>query len=253
VKRVGETLKVLGLPTRMLHAQMQQKARLASLESLKGTNSRSIVVCTDVAARGLDLPRVASVVHYDVARAIDTYVHRAGRTARGMGENAKGWSVSLVSSSEEKKHESICQAVKGPGKRCFDMAPMDSRLLINAQERVNLASKIVSCEDVESKTSKSNKWFIDAAEEAGLDLDEDLLDEGLLGGSLKERQRFHEAKRARQALKALLAKPMRTQAFGKFLSNAGLAEAIRVENEVKPFIVRASQSRAKKSKRKASK
>jgi ATP-dependent RNA helicase DDX24/MAK5 len=103
VKRVAETLKTLGLPTRTLHAQMEQKGRIASIESLNGKNNRSVVVCTDVAARGLDIPNVASVVHYDVPRAIDTFIHRAGRTARGLGENAVGWSVSLVSAAEEKK------------------------------------------------------------------------------------------------------------------------------------------------------
>ena len=77
-------------------AQMQQKARLASLESFNNSNSRSVVVATDVAARGLDIPSVASIVQYDVARSIDTFVHRAGRTARVIGENAIGWSVSLV-------------------------------------------------------------------------------------------------------------------------------------------------------------
>jgi superfamily II DNA/RNA helicase len=39
------------------------------------------VVATDVAARGLDIPSVATVVHYDVARQVDTFIHRAGRTA----------------------------------------------------------------------------------------------------------------------------------------------------------------------------
>jgi superfamily II DNA/RNA helicase len=39
------------------------------------------VIATDVASRGLDIPTVATVVHYDVARAVDTFVHRAGRTA----------------------------------------------------------------------------------------------------------------------------------------------------------------------------
>lgn len=50
------------------------------MESLR-SGARAIVVSTDVAARGLDIPNVATVVHYDVARAVDTFIHRAGRTA----------------------------------------------------------------------------------------------------------------------------------------------------------------------------
>lgn len=249
VKRVGETLKVLGLPVKMLHAQMQQKARLGSLESLSRQNTRAIVVATDVAARGLDIPSVASVVHYDVARAVDTFVHRAGRTARGMGENAIGWSVSLVAAPEEKKHKTICRAVQGNVSNSFDTAPMDSRLLSIAQARTNLASKIVACEDAESKTNKKNQWFRDASKDAGLDLDEDLLEEGQMGGSKKDRQQYIEAKRARQDLKVLLAKPMRKQAFGKFLSNAGLMDSIKSENEVKPHVVRKIKKVQKKKKK----
>ena len=41
----------------------------------------TIVVCTDVAARGLDIESVANVIHYDTARTVDAFVHRAGRTA----------------------------------------------------------------------------------------------------------------------------------------------------------------------------
>jgi len=58
-----------------------QKSRLSALESLKSSNSRSVVVASDVAARGLDISQIATVVHYDVARTVDTFVHRAGRTA----------------------------------------------------------------------------------------------------------------------------------------------------------------------------
>ena len=51
------------------------------MESLRELKSRCIVVATDVAARGLDIPSVSTVIHYDVARAVDTFIHRAGRTA----------------------------------------------------------------------------------------------------------------------------------------------------------------------------
>lgn len=60
---------------------VSQKARFKAVESLREPKSRAIVVATDVAARGLDIPSVATVVHYDVARQVDTFIHRAGRTA----------------------------------------------------------------------------------------------------------------------------------------------------------------------------
>lgn len=58
-----------------------QKSRLGALESLRSSNSRSVVVASDVAARGLDITSVTTVIHYDTARAVDTFIHRAGRTA----------------------------------------------------------------------------------------------------------------------------------------------------------------------------
>lgn len=61
-----------------------QRARFKAVESLnKDTpnGSRAVVIATDLAARGLDIPSVSTIVHYDVARAVDTFVHRAGRTA----------------------------------------------------------------------------------------------------------------------------------------------------------------------------
>ena len=58
-----------------------QRARFKAIESLNNSSSRAVVVCTDVAARGLDIPSVSSVIHYDVARSVDTFVHRSGRTA----------------------------------------------------------------------------------------------------------------------------------------------------------------------------
>lgn len=60
---------------------MSQRARFKAVESLEGSTNRAVVVCTDIAARGLDIPTVSTVVHYDVARSVDTFIHRSGRTA----------------------------------------------------------------------------------------------------------------------------------------------------------------------------
>jgi Helicase conserved C-terminal domain len=58
-----------------------QRARFKAVELLGRSNTRTVVVATDVAARGLDIPSVSSVVHYDTARSVDAFVHRSGRTA----------------------------------------------------------------------------------------------------------------------------------------------------------------------------
>jgi superfamily II DNA/RNA helicase len=60
---------------------LPQRTRLKTVESLRSSKRRIVVVATDVAARGLDISSVATVVHYDAARNVGTFVHRAGRTA----------------------------------------------------------------------------------------------------------------------------------------------------------------------------
>lgn len=134
---------------------------------------------------------------------------------RGVGKGAVGSSVSLVSPAEMKAQERICSALGS--RRLFQDAPMDSRLLTEAQERVHLASKIVACDQVQTKVHKQNQWFADAAEEAGLDLDEDLIEDGLAGGDIRDRQQLHQAQRAKSDLRDLLSQPMTTRRFSKFL------------------------------------
>ena len=48
---------------------------------MKVASNRTVLVATDVAARGLDIPSVSTVIHYDAARNVETFIHRAGRTA----------------------------------------------------------------------------------------------------------------------------------------------------------------------------
>lgn len=60
---------------------MVQKQRLKNLEKFR-EKEKSILIATDVAARGLDIPDVEHVVHYQVPKTAESYVHRSGRTAR---------------------------------------------------------------------------------------------------------------------------------------------------------------------------
>lgn len=133
---------------------------------------------------------------------------------RGVGEAAVGVSLSLIAPGEDKSHSSIVQALEVD----FDDVAMDSSLLSSAQERVNLASKIVETSEIEQKTHKNNLWFKEKAEEAGIEMDEDMLDEGLAGGDKRDQSRLREAQKAKSRLRQLLAEPMQTQRYGKFLS-----------------------------------
>ncbi|KAK7278800.1 hypothetical protein RJT34_23836 [Clitoria ternatea] len=74
-------LCVNGFPATSIHGDRSQQERELALRSFKSGNT-PILVATDVAARGLDIPRVAHVVNFDLPNDIDDYVHRIGRTGR---------------------------------------------------------------------------------------------------------------------------------------------------------------------------
>ena len=164
---------------------------------------------------------------------------------RGMGEKAVGSSMSLISPAEERAHTKILSELNVG----FEAVQLDSRLLTAAQERVNLASKIIKAEDVEGKAKRSNQWFIDSAKEAGLEIDDEVFEDGLAGGNQKDQQQLREAKRAKGLLQRLLAEPMVTQRYGKFLSSNTAAQ----KTEVAPYVVQTKLKQPNKKKRKKNK
>lgn len=85
-------LRLLEHRVTALHSGLNQHERIANLARFRVQAAR-ILVATDVAARGLDIPEVALVVNYDLPRDPDDYIHRVGRTARA---GRVGHSVSLV-------------------------------------------------------------------------------------------------------------------------------------------------------------
>ena len=91
-QRLSILLRKLGLPAIPLHGQLSQSARLGALGKFR-SRSRDILVATDVAARGLDIPAVDLIVNFDLPPDSKTYIHRVGRTARG---GKSGRAISLV-------------------------------------------------------------------------------------------------------------------------------------------------------------
>lgn len=81
VERVATYLREQGFVVSHFHGGMEQRQREDALYRFSN-GSASILVSTDLAARGLDIPNIANIVHYHLPETEDGYVHRVGRTAR---------------------------------------------------------------------------------------------------------------------------------------------------------------------------
>ena len=91
-QRLAILLRSLGFGAIPLHGQLSQSARLGALGRFRA-GSRDILVATDVAARGLDIPSVDIVLNYDLPPDSKTYIHRVGRTARA---GKSGHALSMI-------------------------------------------------------------------------------------------------------------------------------------------------------------
>ena len=80
--RVEQMLRRHGYSVGALHGDMSQSARIETLENFKN-GTTGLMVATDVAARGLDIPNVGAVINYTFPLTIEDYIHRIGRTGRG--------------------------------------------------------------------------------------------------------------------------------------------------------------------------
>ena len=100
---VSHMLHNLGIAACSLHAAKKQRDRHSTLNAFKSTMVK-ILVATDVAARGLDLPDVELVVNYDIPSDPRQYIHRIGRTARF---HATGQAISLVTQYDVGKIKKI--------------------------------------------------------------------------------------------------------------------------------------------------
>ncbi|MHC0036177.1 DEAD/DEAH box helicase [Pseudoneobacillus sp. C159] len=105
---VSEKLKFKEIPVGIIHSDLKKDDRKNALKNLR-TGKIKLLLASDVAARGLDIPDITHVVHVDFAKDITQYVHRSGRTGRF---GADGVVISLVNEREERELKKYCQELK---------------------------------------------------------------------------------------------------------------------------------------------
>ena len=96
IRLLALILSNLGLKAIPINGHMTQSKRLGALNLFK-SGARNILICTDVASRGLDIPTVDVVINYDIPTNSKDYIHRVGRTARA---GRSGVAISLVNQYE---------------------------------------------------------------------------------------------------------------------------------------------------------
>ncbi|XP_030839930.1 probable ATP-dependent RNA helicase DDX47 [Strongylocentrotus purpuratus] len=106
-QRVALLLRNLGLTAIPLHGQLSQSKRLGTLNKFK-SKSRSILIATDVASRGLDIPHVDCVINFDIPTHSKDYIHRVGRTARA---GRAGKAITFVTQYDVELYQRIEQLI----------------------------------------------------------------------------------------------------------------------------------------------
>ncbi|KAG5869008.1 hypothetical protein JTB14_019946 [Gonioctena quinquepunctata] len=108
--RLHVLLGLLGLKVAELHGNLTQPQRLDNLEKFK-TKQVDVLIATDVAARGLDISGVQTVINFIMPATVEHYIHRVGRTARA---GRAGVSVSLAGEKERKIVKEVIKRAKKP-------------------------------------------------------------------------------------------------------------------------------------------
>ncbi|KAF1588535.1 UNVERIFIED_CONTAM: ATP-dependent RNA helicase DDX24, partial [Eudyptes pachyrhynchus] len=201
IKRLSGLLKVLDVMPLTLHACMHQKQRLRNLEQFARLQD-CVLLATDVAARGLDIPKVQHVIHYQVPRTSEIYIHRSGRTARAASE---GLSLMLIGPEDVINFKKIYKTLQKD--EDIPLFPVQSKYMDVVKERIRLARQIEKAEYRNFQACLHNSWIEQAAAALEIELEEEMY-KGGKADQQEERRRQKQMKMLKQELRHLLSQPL---------------------------------------------
>jgi len=127
VATLARSLQRHGFSAGGLHGDMDQKSRMETLDAFK-TDKLLLLVASDVAARGLDIPAVSHVINFDVPTHTEDYIHRIGRTGRA---GRSGISITLAAPADGKYLDAITRLIQ----RDIPLVKLDGVAAEEAAER----------------------------------------------------------------------------------------------------------------------
>merc|ERR1712080_639334 len=160
VKRICLMLRSLGFDAIPLNGQMSQNKRLASLNKFK-SKSRTILIATDVASRGLDIPHVDIVINFDIPTHSKDYIHRVRRTARA---GKSGRSITFVTQYDVELYQRIEQLID----KKLPLHPTVEDEVMLLVERVTEAQRYAKMELRDMQDSKKRNIDLDEEDEGGI-------------------------------------------------------------------------------------
>ncbi|KAJ8763914.1 hypothetical protein K2173_003696 [Erythroxylum novogranatense] len=225
LRHISAILRILGINVWTLHAQMQQRARLKAIDRFRSTE-HGILVATDVAARGLDIPGVRTVVHYQLPHSAEVYVHRSGRTARAFTD---GCSIALISPKDTSKFAALCKSFS---KESFHRFPLEESYIAEVMKRLSLARQIDKIVRKESQEKAKKTWFERNAESLELSLDNEDSEEERVNNYIKKKVTSMQLKKLQQELNLLLSHPLRPRSLSnRYLAGAGVSPLLQLQFE----------------------
>lgn len=153
-ERVNKAMQRVNIESLTMHGDKDQADRSTVLQQFK-TGKASLLIATDVSARGIDIPNIAYVVNYDLPERAENYVHRVGRTGRGK---KRGLAISFCSSGEQKLLEDI-QAYTGNEIAVLDIdqAEYMDTVRYTEEQRYDLKELLKDTEELLDSKKRKNK------------------------------------------------------------------------------------------------
>ncbi|PPQ67665.1 LOW QUALITY PROTEIN: hypothetical protein CVT25_012693 [Psilocybe cyanescens] len=178
-------LRILSFAAVPIHGDMSQSQRLGALAKFK-SGSRKVLVATDIASRGLDIPSVDVVINYDVPQHSKDYIHRVGRTARA---GRSGKAITLVSQYDVELIQRIEEVI---GKKMI-LYETEAEDIAALKERVGEASRAAKNEMKDAEPNGKGKGRKRQQEEYGgrddRDRDDDVVEAGMPMARKKSKHR----------------------------------------------------------------